>query len=87
MLAAAREGDWGRTGELQALCHSLAEALFEKPVTADASATTADTIAQLMELNKEVQQLCLNARGGFIRDIDKLNQGRQAVSEYSSNSG
>ena len=87
MLAAAREGDWDQAGQLQAQCHSRAEALFAKPVTADDAADIAETIAQLMELHKEVQRLCTKARGDFMRDIDKLNQGRQAVSEYSANSG
>jgi hypothetical protein len=32
-------------------------------------------------------ELCSNARENFMQDMDDLNQGRQAVAQYTANSG
>ncbi|MBT8116830.1 MAG: flagellar protein FliT, partial [Gammaproteobacteria bacterium] len=87
MLAAAREGDWSRADTLQSQCHRMAEALFAEPVPAASAAAVAETIGELMELHNEVMQLCSHTREDFMQEIGNLNQGRQAVSEYTSNSG
>ena len=87
MLAAAREGDWSRADTLQSQCQRMAEALFAEPVPATSAAAVADVIGQLTEQHHEAMQLCSHAREDFMNEIGSLNQGRQAISEYSSNSG
>jgi hypothetical protein len=87
MLAVARDGDWDSAGELQARCHSLAQALFASPVPAADVAAVAKCIGELQALQQQVMDLCTGARDGFTRDIDALKQGRHAVTEYSANSG
>ena len=87
MLAGARDGDWDRAVTHQGNCHSLAEALFARPVAAADAAAIADVIGQLMEFHREVMALCTGSRDTFIHDIENLNQGRQAVGKYTANSG
>jgi len=87
MLAAARDGEWDKADTLQTQCHHMSEALFAEPVPAASAAAVADVIGQLMEQHSEAMQLCSHAREDFMQEIGNINQGRQAVSEYSSNSG
>lgn len=87
MLAVAKAGDWSRAAEIQADCHRRAEALFAKPLSATDAAAVADAIEQLMDLHGQVMHLCTGAHDDLMQDMDELNQGRQAVAEYSANSG
>ena len=87
MLAAARAGDWDRTGELQADCHRIAAELFAQPVSATDARAVADGIGELKSLHDEVMQLCRSARENYMDEIDGLNQGRQGVDAYTANSG
>jgi hypothetical protein len=87
MLAVAQDGDWARANELQADCHGRAEALFAHPLNATDAAVIADGIAQLMEMHGEVVRLCMAARDDSMQEIGDFNHGRQAISEYSANSG
>ena len=87
MLAVAQDGDWARANELQADYHGRAEALFAQPVGVADAVAIADGIAQLMEMHAEVMRLCMAARDDSMQEIGDFNQGRQAVSEYSANSG
>jgi len=86
MLAVAGEGDWGKATELQADCQRRAQALFEQTISVADAAEVADVIEQLKAMHDEVMRLCKAAREDSIQAIDGLNQGRQAVNEYSSNS-
>jgi len=87
MLAVAKAGEWSRANDIQADCHRRAEALFAEPLSATDAAAVADGINQLIILHDQVMELCSNARENFMQDMDELNQGRQAVAEYSANSG
>ena len=87
MLAVAEAGDWSRAADIQADCHRRAEALFTEPLSAMDAAAAADGINQLMILHDQVMELCSDARENFMQDMDELNQGRQAVAQYSANSG
>ncbi|MGB5261481.1 MAG: flagellar protein FliT, partial [Gammaproteobacteria bacterium] len=79
--------DWARANELQADCHGRAEALLAQPVSETSVAAIANGISELMEMHAEVMRLCVAARDYSLQEIDSLNHGRQAVSEYSANSG
>jgi hypothetical protein len=87
MLAVAKAGEWNRANDIQADCHRRAEALFAEPLSATDAAAVADGINQLMNLHDQVMELCSNARENFMQDMDDLNQGRQAVAQYTANSG
>ena len=86
MLAVAGEGDWGKATELQADCQRRAHALFEQTISVTNAAEVADVIEQLKTMHDEVMRLCKAEREDSMQAIDGLNQGRQAVNEYSSNS-
>ena len=85
MLAVARDGDWDRAGELQAKCLGLAEDLFDKPVAAADATAVVTAVSEVMELHREVTVLCRDSRDAAMQGLDSLKQGRQAVTEYSSN--
>ena len=87
MLAVAQAGEWNRAADIQADCHRRAEALFAEALSATDAAAVADAIKQLMDLHGQVMHLCTSARDDFMQDMGELNQGRQAVAEYSANSG
>ena len=88
MLAVAEAGEWGRANEIQADCHRRAEALFATgSLNAAEAAAVAQGIQELMDLHGQVMQLCSSAREDFLQDIGDLNQGRQAVAQYTANSG
>jgi hypothetical protein len=86
MLAVAGEGDWGKATELQADCQRRAHALFEQTISVANAADVAEVIEQLKVMHDEVMRLCNTAREDSMQAIGGLNQGRQAVNEYSSNS-
>jgi len=86
MLAVAGDGDWGKASELQADCQRRAHALFEQTIRVEDAAAVADVIEQLKALHDEVMRLCDAAREDSMQAIGGLNQGRQAVNEYSANS-
>jgi len=87
MLAVAGDGDWGKATELQADCQRRAHALFEQTINVEDAAAVADGVEQLKAMHDEVMRLCSLAREDSMQAIGGLNQGRQAVNEYSSNSG
>ena len=87
MLAVARDGDWGKATELQADCQRRAHALFEQTISQKDAAAVADVVEQLKAMHDEVMRLCNMAREDSMQPIGDLNQGRQAVSAYSANSG
>ena len=86
MLAVAGDGDWGKATELQADCQRRAHALFEQTISEADAAEVADVIEQLKAMHDEVMRLCNHAREDSMQAIGGLNQGRQAVNEYSANS-
>ncbi len=87
MLAVAGDGDWGKATELQADCQRRAHALFEQTISVEDAAAVADVVEQLKAMHDEVMRLCSLAREDSMQAIGGLNQGRQAVNEYSANSG
>lgn len=87
MLAVAGDGDWGKATELQADCQRRAHALFEQTISVEDAAAVADVVEQLKAMHDEVMRLCSLAREDSMQTIGGLNQGRQAVNEYSANSG
>ena len=87
MLAVAKAGDWDLANDIQADCHRRAEALFAKPLSTSDAAVAAEGVEELITLHAQVMELCSNARDDFIQDMDELNQGRQAVAQYTANSG
>lgn len=86
MLAVAGDGDWGKATELQADCQRRAHALFEQTIRVEDAAAVANVIEQLKTMHDEVMRLCNHAREDSMQAIGGLNQGRQAVNEYSENS-
>lgn len=86
MLAVAGDGDWGKATELQADCQHRARALFEQTISVADAAAVSNVIEQLKAMHDEVMRLCSAAREDSMQAIGGLNQGRQAVNEYSSNS-
>ena len=87
MLAVAGDGDWVKATELQADCQRRAHALFEQTISVEDAAAVADVVEQLKAMHDEVMRLCSLAREDSMQAIGGLNQGRQAVNEYSANSG
>ena len=87
MLAVAEAGEWGRANEIQTECQRRAEALFAEPLgTAEATAA-AKGVEELIALHAQVIELCSSARDNSMQDMDEFNQGRQAVAQYTANSG
>ena len=87
MLAVAQAGDWNRANEIQAECHRRAEALFVNALSTSEAVVAAEGVEELIALHAQVMALCSNAREHFMQDMDELNQGRQAVAQYTANSG
>ena len=87
MFASASDGDWDKVSECQASCHARATAIFSNPLSVTDAAAVADAVNTVLALHKEVMQLCRQSRDTHLQDLDSLNQGRQAVNEYTANSG
>ena len=87
MLAVAEAGEWGRANEIQADCHRRAEALFANPLSNADAAAAAKCVEELLAMHAQVIDLCSSARESSMQDMGELNQGRQAVAQYTANSG
>lgn len=85
MRQSATEADWEAVSHLQQQSQQLAGELFARVIpAADVQAVT-KAVSEVLEINKYVADIGMNARDLCLEEIDQLQQGRKAVKEYTAN--
>lgn len=85
MQECAGAGDWEAVSHLQEKSLQLAGELFSDAIpVAEAQAVT-EAVNEVLQINKRVVDLGIEAREVCLNEMDQLQQSRRAVKEYTAN--
>ena len=85
MQECAGAGDWEAVSHLQEKSLQLAGELFSYAIpVAEAQAVT-EAVNEVLQINKRVVDLGIEAREVCLNEMDQLQQSRRAVKEYTAN--
>ena len=87
MQESAATGDWETVNHLQEKSQQLAGELFAEVITSADAQAVAEAVNEVLKMNKRVMDLGVEARDGCIKEMDRLQQSRRAVKEYTANTG
>jgi len=87
MQTCAGTGDWETVNHLQEQSQQLAGELFTEAITAADVQLVSAAVNEVLKINARIAELCVEARDVCLGEIDKFQQSRRAVKEYSENSG
>lgn len=85
ILASAQAADWGMVSSLEPQRRQLMEAFFAHQVGATEAAQVADGIRQVLDIDRDVMNLCQQAKDGLESQKTQLTQRRRADAAYNQN--
>lgn len=81
MLTSAEQGDWARIAELDAERAALLQQAF--PLSEeDSSAAARPALAEMIELNQQVEKYCSQARHELQTELSRFTRKKQAAAAY-----
>ena len=87
MLEHARQGAWEALAGLELSRRGLIHRYFESSEPARSPQVTADTIARVLENDREIVSLVETGKSEFEQQFRSLSRNRKAHSAYASNAG
>lgn len=85
MLRDAKAGNWDNVIDIEVQRSELLEKLFSTSSHDNDIAEMDDKIRKIIEINKKLEVITLNARDDARSEIMSINKGRNAVKSYSQN--
>jgi len=86
MLKNAESGNWDRVMDIEVQRGELLEKLFSTPHKNSNIADMDEKIRKIIDMNKKLEAITINARDHSGSHIASLNNGRRAVNVYMQNS-
>jgi hypothetical protein len=87
MQESATAGDWETVNHLQEKSQQLAGELFAGVIAAADVQAVTEAVNEVLKINKCVVDMGVEARDGCLNEMDRLQQSRRAVKEYTANTG
>jgi hypothetical protein len=84
MLLAAEKAEWSELTQLAASRTKELEHAFSKKNTKGLDESAKPALEKLIDLNKQVEQLCRNAKQDLETELRRFTQNKQAVAAYKS---
>lgn len=85
MLKDAKAGNWENVIDIEVQRSELLEKLFSASPHENDVAEMDDKIRKIIEINRKLEVITLNARDNARTEIMSINKGRNAVKSYSQN--
>ena len=82
MLKNAEAGNWDKVIDIEVQRSELLEKLFSSTDNVD---EMDDKIRKIIDINKKLETITLNARESARTEISSINKGRHAVNVYAQN--
>ena len=82
MLETAGQGEWEMLGQLEQERSRSLESLFQHPQMPDALPTIANTLLQVVDLDRQCIALGQQARDAMAAELNLQAQGERAVRSY-----
>ena len=86
MLKDAEAGNWDNVIGIEAQRSELLEKLFSSHNQDNTIDEMDDKIRKIIDINKKLEAITLDARESASKDMAAINKGRQAVDLYAQNS-
>lgn len=85
MLKDAEAGNWDKVIDIEVKRSELLEQLFSSPCQDNNIEEMDDKIRQIIDINKKLESITINARDNVRNDIAVINKGHHAVNMYAQN--
>lgn len=82
MLAACRRQDWALLAQLESQRGKLLEQAFAGSAESGKAATVAETIQQLMALDRDIIACCEDEKQSCVQQLQQLARGKNAADAY-----
>ncbi|MFQ5488321.1 MAG: flagellar protein FliT [Gammaproteobacteria bacterium] len=82
MLAACRSQDWALLSQLETRRRPLLEQAFSQSDTSMNPASVAETIHQLMALDRDILACCEEEKQACVQQLQQLTRGKNAADAY-----
>ena len=86
MLKDAEAGNWDRVMDIEIQRGELLEKLFSTPNQNDSVVDMDNKIRKIIDMNKKLEVIAINARADSGQHIASINNGRRAVNAYAQHS-
>lgn len=82
MLAACRQHDWALLAQLESQRGKLLDQAFAGPTETGNAATVAETIQQLIALDRDILACCEEEKRSCAQQLQQLTRGKHAADAY-----
>lgn len=86
MLKDAEAGEWDKVISIEAQRNKLLEKLFSGSREDNSVAEMDNKIRKIIDINKKLEEITLNARDNARNEISSIAKGRNALDQYAKNS-
>ena len=85
MLQNAEAGNWKKVFDIEAQRSELLERLFSGSSQDNTVQGMDEKIRKIIDINKKLEAITMQARDGAQHDITSINKGRHAINTYAQN--